>query len=92
MSRTVYLIAYDIRDPKRLMRIHHYLIGYKVGGQKSVFECWLTPAELATVQADLLELMDDSCDRIHFLQLDPRQTMQGYGRASNFVPGWFAVL
>jgi CRISPR-associated protein Cas2 len=34
----------------RLRRVHKYLIGYKVGGQKSFFECWLTAAELRDVR------------------------------------------
>lgn len=92
MTRGVYLIAYDIRDPRRLARVHRYLLGYKVGGQKSVYECWLTPAELARVRADLEDLMDLAADRIHILQLDPRMRVRGFGVARPALEGYFAVL
>ena len=42
MSRTLYLIAYDISHPKRLNRVRHFLKNYSTGGQKSVYECFLT--------------------------------------------------
>jgi CRISPR/Cas system-associated endoribonuclease Cas2 len=42
VARTLYLVCYDVCEPKRLRRVHRYLMGYKVGGQKSFFECWLT--------------------------------------------------
>jgi CRISPR/Cas system-associated endoribonuclease Cas2 len=57
-ARTLYLVCYDICEPKRLQRVHKYLIGYKVGGQKSFFECWLTAAELREVRDTLAELLD----------------------------------
>lgn len=92
MTRSVYLIAYDIRNPRRLARVHRYLLGYKVGGQKSVYECWLTPAELAAVRADLEALMDLEADRIHILQLDPRMQVRGFGVAVPGPQGYFAVV
>lgn len=45
-QRKLYLVAYDVAEPKRLRQVRNYLIGYKVGGQKSVFEIWITPTEL----------------------------------------------
>lgn len=42
--RALYLVAYDIADPRRLAHVHR-LLGWKVGGQKSFYECWLTPVE-----------------------------------------------
>ena len=71
-ARTLYLVCYDICEPKRLQRVHRYLIGYKVGGQKSFFECWLTPSELLEVRETLAERLDLSADRAHIFQLDPR--------------------
>lgn len=35
-ARTLYLVCYDIASPKRLYRVHKFLIGYKVGGQKRI--------------------------------------------------------
>lgn len=92
MNRRVYLIAYDICNPRRLARVHRYLLGYRVGGQKSVYECWLTPGELVRVRADLEDLMDSEEDRIHILQLDPRMTVRGFGLARPVATSFFAVV
>ena len=40
MSRKLYLVAYDVREPSRLRRALHILKDYAYAGQKSVFECW----------------------------------------------------
>lgn len=81
--RTLYLICYDICDPRRLQRTHHYLQGYRVGGQKSFFECWLTPPELKEVHRSLQQMIDAVEDRIHIFQLDPRMNVECHGTASS---------
>ncbi len=49
MERRLYLICYDIASPSRRRRVHRLLAGYRVEGQKSVFECLLTAGELRAV-------------------------------------------
>lgn len=44
--RTWYLLAYDIRDPKRLQRVHYYLRKRALAAQQSVFFLYVTDAEL----------------------------------------------
>ena len=91
--RTLYLVCYDICSPRRLQKVHHYLKGFKVGGQKSFFECWLTPPELSEVRKTLSELMDTKEDRVHIFQLDPRMSTECYGQASTKALGTpFMVL
>jgi CRISPR-associated protein Cas2 len=80
-QRTLYLVCYDVSCPKRLYRVHKYLLGFKVGGQKSFFECWFTPAELRTARRDLAALINATEDRVHIFQLDPRMKMEGLGIA-----------
>ena len=80
--RTLYLIAYDICEPKRLARVHRYLLGWKVGGQKSFYECWLTPAELREVMVALGDLIVPDEDRVHIFQLDPRMPPKCFGVAT----------
>lgn len=89
--RTVHLIAYDICHPRRLHKVCRYLTGYKVGGQKSVFEVWLTAAELARIRADLEKLMDVTEDRLHILALDPRMKPHLFGRAKTFTAKYFLI-
>lgn len=52
-ARCLYLVCYDIANPRRLRQVHKFLLGYKVGGQKSFFECWLTSAELKELRKKL---------------------------------------
>ncbi|MDP2811897.1 MAG: CRISPR-associated endonuclease Cas2 [Rhodocyclaceae bacterium] len=92
MSRTLYLVAYDVCEPRRLQKVHKYLTGFKVGGQKSVFEVWATPAELQHIRADLDRLMEPDEDRLHILALDPRMKPRCMGRASTFTQHHFAIV
>lgn len=90
--RCLYLIAYDVCEPRRLRRVCRYLTGYKVGGQKSVFEIWVTAAELRQIRADLGQLMDAAADRLHVLALDPRMKPRCVGLASTFAQQHFCIV
>lgn len=92
VARDLYLIAYDVVDPSRLQRVCRFLTGYKVGGQKSVFECWITPAELREIRSRLEDLMDLAEDRLHILALDPRSKPRCHGLAESFSRLYFAIL
>lgn len=91
-SRTLYLVCYDVCDPGRLYRVRKYLTGYKVGGQKSFFECWLTPAELVEVCRTLAGLLDLEEDRAHVFQLDPRMKRDLIGLACRPVLDIFMIV
>lgn len=58
MLRTWYLLAYDIRDPKRLQRVHYYLRRRALAAQQSVFFLYATDIELN-------QTLDDMAKRIH---------------------------
>lgn len=81
MERTLYIIAYDIRDPRRLSRVSHFLKGYSTGGQRSVYECFLTAGELKFVVSKLGRLIFDGEDRVHIFQLDARSRTHVLGIA-----------
>ena len=91
-ARTLFLVCYDICSPKRLYRVHKYLLGYRVGGQKSFFECWLTASELREVRRTLDRLLDPAQDRAHIFQLDPRMKSEGLGLATQPVTTVFMVV
>ncbi len=91
-ARTLYLVCYDIADPRRLNRVHRFLRGYRVGGQKSFFEYWLTPAELRDVRIGLILRMNLAEDRAHLFQLDPRQQPSCLGAALPPHQGAFMIL
>lgn len=79
--RRLYLIAYDVCDPGRLNRVRELLKAYSTGGQKSVYECWLTPAELTEVTEMLRRLIDATVDRAHVVTLDGRSRPHTLGIA-----------
>lgn len=91
-ARTLYLVAYDVCEPQRLHKVCRYLTGYKVAGQKSVFEIWATEAELARIRDDLASLIDPDEDRIHIFALDPRMKPMLHGRAATFTENHFAIV
>ena len=52
-----YLIAYDIREPKRLRAVAKHLEGYGERLQFSIFRCRLTERELERLRWELTEKM-----------------------------------
>ena len=91
-ARTLFLVCYDISCAKRLYRVHRFLLGYKVGGQKSFYECWLTPAELRDVRRTLEALIDPTADRAHIFQLDPRMKNERLGVAIPPATAVFMII
>lgn len=81
MDRTLYIIAYDIADAGRLNRVRYFLKEFSTGGQKSVYECFLTDGELKFVISSLKRLIFQSQDRVHIFQLDARSRTHTLGRA-----------
>lgn len=81
MNRTLYLIAYDITDDRRLTRTRELLKGYSTGGQKSVYECFLTDGELRHVAQRLAWLIDTEKDRVHVFTIDARSRTHALGIA-----------
>jgi len=91
-ARQLHLVAYDIADPRRLARVHRYMLGWKVGGQKSFYECWLTPAELNAVVDALRGLIVPEVDRVHLFQLDARMQPKCYGLARSAKEQAFIIV
>lgn len=81
MIRHLFLIGYDISDDGTRRRALKLLKGHAVGGQKSLYECWLTTAELLETMASLRRMIDVSTDRLVFVRLDPRAAVLTRGVA-----------
>jgi CRISPR-associated protein Cas2 len=80
-ERALYLAAYDIACPRRLRAAMDLVRAYATGGQKSVYECFLTPAEKGALLADMAAVMDQRQDRFFLLRLDPRSRTVALGCA-----------
>ncbi|MCZ2152356.1 MAG: CRISPR-associated endonuclease Cas2 [Bryobacterales bacterium] len=62
MDRRFRIAAYDVRDPRRLQQALHVLKGYSTGGQKSVFECFLTNTHHAELLRGVRAVVDPGED------------------------------
>ncbi|MCC7220096.1 MAG: CRISPR-associated endonuclease Cas2 [Candidatus Contendobacter sp.] len=68
-QRDFYLAAYDVTDPERLQAALHVLKGYACGGQKSVFECFLTGRERQALLVEMRGVLEVREDRFLLLPL-----------------------
>ncbi len=68
-QRKLYLAAYDISEAGRLRRALDILRDYSTGGQKSVFECFLTEAERRELLSRMAEVIEGGEDRFFLLPL-----------------------
>lgn len=91
-QRQLYLAAYDISDPKRLQKALRIVRDYATGGQKSVFECFLTPAEKQWLLDAIMQVIDPAKDRFVLVRLDPRAKVQTLGIAVKPIdPSYFYI-
>ncbi len=68
-DRTRYLLAYDVRHPRRLRRVHRLASDYGEPLQYSVFVCDLTTIELVALRQKLLEEIKTTEDSISIFDL-----------------------
>lgn len=69
--RHVYVVTYDVCDPKRLRRVYNLLLGYGEHLQLSVFECELNARELVELRHGLGELIHHEQDQVLFVDVGP---------------------
>ena len=91
-ERDLYLAAYDVAAPSRLAAALALVRGYATGGQKSVHEVFLTPAERRELVHAMSLLLDEEEDRFFLLRLDPRARTYALGLAARPAdPDYFYV-
>ncbi|MCL6619765.1 CRISPR-associated endonuclease Cas2 [Thermomonas hydrothermalis] len=96
--RRCYLVCYDIRNPKRLRRVHKTLKGYGEAVQFSVFFCVLKDIDRVRLQSDLEKQMNLNEDQTLILDLGPneeeaRQALTVIGKAlPDQNPGTIVVV
>lgn len=88
-QRTLFIAAYDIRDNKRLRKALRVIRAYASGGQKSVFECFLTAAERRDLLAEVRSVIDETEDSFFLLKLDARCKVVTLGKATPPQDGSF---
>jgi CRISPR-associated protein Cas2 len=81
-TRQFYLAAYDVTQPSRLRAALALVRGYTTGGQKSVHEVFLSPAEKSELLHNMTLILDEEQDRFLLLHLDLNARAYALGRAS----------
>lgn len=81
MSRELYLVAYDVREHRRLRHTHRVLKEFACGGQKSAFECYLTEKEREELVSRVEDVMDTSEDALLVIRLPDRNSVDTLGIA-----------
>ena len=79
-ERDFYLSAYDVSRPSRRSAVREALRAYATGGQKSVHELFLTPAERRELLHDLALSLNEDTDRFLLMRLDPRSRVHTLGK------------
>lgn len=67
--RRCYLVCYDVRDAKRLRRVHKLMKAYGEPWQYSVFYCTLKSIDRVRLENALREIMNQKQDQILILDL-----------------------
>lgn len=67
--RRCYLVCYDIRDDKRLRRVHKLMKAYGEPWQYSVFYCTLKAIDRVRLETALRETMNLKADQVLIVDL-----------------------
>lgn len=67
--RRCYLVCYDIREPKRLRRIHKLMKAYGEPWQYSVFYCTLKSIDRVRLENAVREVMNQREDQVLIVDL-----------------------
>jgi CRISPR-associated protein Cas2 len=85
----LFMVVYDVRNPKRWRRLYKLMQGYGEWVQLSVFQCLLSPLRRAQLLTQLEELIDALEDHVLLLDLGPanreRPHVTSLGRPFNAV-------
>lgn len=72
-GRSLFLVAYDVRSPKRLRQIHKKLNGFGRALQFSVFQCELTGMEKQLMITEVSAIIQHNEDRVLIVNIGKRK-------------------
>lgn len=75
-NERVYIVTYDIADPKRGRRVFKSMEGYGRWLQLSVFQCRLTPRRRAALAARLDGIIKPSEDHVLIMDIGPADAIE----------------
>lgn len=71
----LYIISYDISEPKRWRRVFKCMKGYGERLQLSVFQCRLSRMRMIRLEAELAEIINQREDHVLILDLGPAENV-----------------
>jgi len=63
------VVAYDVADDRRRVRLHALLLGYGLPLQESLFACTLTDRQAAQLRQRIRRVARGAQDQVHMFQL-----------------------
>jgi len=84
-----YLIAYDVRDERRLKRLHSYLRKQATAVQKSVFALYTDAAGLAEVERGLRARADPKVDDLRLYAIPGPAALWAAGAQARAFAGLY---
>ncbi len=94
MERSFYVIVYDVVDDRRRLKVSKALEALGDRAQKSVFEAYLTPAELEKLLRRLEKLVDKKTDgvRVYNLCAACREKARSLGQGALSQPPGVTIV
>ena len=71
--RRLYIVTYDICDPKRLRRVFKTMKGFGEHLQLSVFQCDLPAVDVVKMRAALTDILHHTEDQVLSIDLGPTE-------------------
>lgn len=90
MRQKLYAIAYDIKSNARRTRVANVLKSFGERVQYSVFECFLTRAEVDELETEVKRRIDQSEDSVRIYRIDT--SVRCLGTAEATTPAEHLVL
>lgn len=72
----LFIVSYDVSDPKRWRRVYKTMRGYGSWLQLSVFQCRMSKTRLLHLEAALEEIVNRAEDHVLMLDLGPADTVK----------------
>ncbi len=85
--RSNYVVCYDIRNPKRLLKVYRFMKRRAVHIQYSVFYCRLTRSELVELKQGLNSLIDTRRDDVRVYPVPQDMKVRVMGRGDRIPEG-----
>ncbi len=72
----LFIVAYDVRDPKRWRKVFNIMHGYGKWLQLSVFQCRLSQIRSLQMEAFLGEAVNQKTDHVIIMDMGPAETVK----------------